>query len=63
MLLPSVKVGIIMETNPNETLDAVWGIDSETSREFLIDRKTHKILAERIKGVIVEVQSDDSQKV
>ena len=52
-----------METNPNETLDAVWGIDSETSREFLIDRKTHKILAERIKGVIVEVQSDDSQKV
>lgn len=49
-------MGGIMAINPEDTLDAVWCVDSETSREFLIERATGKKLLERIKGVIVEVQ-------
>lgn len=28
--------------NPDETMDAVWCVDSETSERVLMDRKTNK---------------------
>ncbi len=30
--------------DPEETLDAVWVVDSETGQEVLIDRKRNKII-------------------
>lgn len=45
-----------MTIDPNERVEAVWTVNSETSREFLIDIFTNKILAERINGQIVEVK-------
>lgn len=32
------------EINPNERIEAVWCVDSETSERVLIDRLTNKIL-------------------
>lgn len=52
-----------MSNTGENTLDAVWAVDSETSREFLLDRKTGKKLLERVKGKIMEVSPDDSKKV
>lgn len=38
----------------DSTLDAIWCIDSETGRKYLIDRKTNKIVAEMDKdGIII----------
>jgi len=42
----------------DETLNAVWCIDSETGRKLLMDRNTNKPIAEMIDDKIVEVQSD-----
>ncbi len=34
-------------TNVDETLDAIWCVDSETGQEVLIDRKTNEVIMRR----------------
>lgn len=41
----------------NETLDAVWCVDSETGIETLLHVPTGKVLAQKIDGKIVEPKS------
>jgi len=43
--------------NDEETLDAVWCVDSESGMEALIDRKTNKVIAIKRDGKITEPNS------
>lgn len=48
-----------METEAQEfkrrgIIRAIWAIDSETSREYLMNLDTQEIIVERVKGKIVE---------
>jgi hypothetical protein len=38
----------------NKKIEALWCIDSESGREYLIDLKAHKIIAERVNGKIID---------
>lgn len=39
---------------------AMWCVDSETSREYLIDLDTQEIIAERVDGKIVDPNQKDN---
>lgn len=36
-----------MDQSAENTLDAIWCRDSETNRDYLLDRKTGQVLAEK----------------
>lgn len=40
--------------DPEKTMDAIWCVDSETSKRYLLDRKTGQIIAteDEIKGKV-----------
>ena len=38
----------------NQKIEAVWCIDSRNGRQFLVDLKTHNILAERVDGKLID---------
>ncbi len=40
--------------NDPEVITAIWAIDSETSREYLINLHTSEIIAERVNGKIID---------
>lgn len=44
MLLPE-KWTNVGKFNPEDTLDAVWCVDSETGKRYLLGRKTSQIIA------------------
>lgn len=53
--------GELMETEAQEfrrrgIIRALWCIDSDTSREYLINLDTQEIIAERVDGKIVNPQ-------
>lgn len=52
------KVLHIKPKQSEETLNAVWTKDSETSVEWLMDRDTNRRLAKRIGGVIYPVGNE-----
>lgn len=44
--------------DPNERLDAVWCVDSETGEQILMNRETNKPIAKKDEnGNIVEVKN------
>ncbi len=43
----------------NETIDAIWCVDSETSEQLLLDRKTGAVLARKDReGNIIHEKSN-----
>jgi hypothetical protein len=49
-----MKIGKYLFRVHSDIIHALWCVDSESSREFLVDLDTSEIIAERVAGKIVD---------
>ena len=56
-------MGFLNNDNDKEHVKALWCVDSESGREFLLELATGKKLLERINGQIVEVTKSNENDI